>query len=77
MRELQDLFDRSASAARAARYWSTRTARLMIGVPDYETYVAHRQAKHPDQPIMTYVEFFRERQQARYAIGKGRFRACC
>ena len=77
MRELQDLFDRSASVARAARYWSTRTARLMIGVPDYETYVAHRRAKHPDQPIMTYVEFFRERQEARYAIGKGRFRACC
>jgi len=77
MRELQDLFDRSASAARVARYWSTRTARLMIGVPDYDTYVAHRRAKHPDQPIMTYVEFFRERQQARYAVGKGRFRGCC
>jgi uncharacterized short protein YbdD (DUF466 family) len=77
MRELQDLFDRSASATRAARYWSARTARLMIGVPDYDTYVAHRQTKHPDQPIMTYVEFFRERQDARYAIGKGRFRACC
>jgi hypothetical protein len=26
---------------------------------------------------MTYVEFFRERQQARYAVGKGRFRSCC
>jgi uncharacterized short protein YbdD (DUF466 family) len=26
---------------------------------------------------MTYVEFFRERQQARYAVGKGRFRGCC
>jgi uncharacterized short protein YbdD (DUF466 family) len=77
MSDLQDLFDRSASAVRAARYWSTRTARLMIGVPDYETYVAHRQAKHPNQPIMTYAEFFRERQQARYAIGKGRFRGCC
>jgi uncharacterized short protein YbdD (DUF466 family) len=77
MSDLQDLFDRSASAVRAARYWSTRTARLMIGVPDYETYVGHRQAKHPNQPIMTYVEFFRERQQARYAIGKGRFRGCC
>ena len=77
MPDLQDLFDQSASAVRAARYWSTRTARLMIGVPDYETYVAHRQAKHPDQPIMTYVEFFRERQQARYVVGKGRFRGCC
>ena len=77
MPDLQDLFDQSASAMRAARYWGTRTARLMIGVPDYETYVAHRRAKHPDQPIMTYQEFFRERQQARYAIGKGRFRGCC
>ncbi len=67
MPDLQALFDESASAMRAAGYWSTRTARLMIGVPDYETYVAHRQANHPDQPIMTYVEFFRERQQARYA----------
>jgi uncharacterized short protein YbdD (DUF466 family) len=38
---------------------------------------AHRRANHPDQPIMTYVEFFRERQQARYAVGKGRFRGCC
>ena len=27
---------------------------------------------HPGQPIMTYVEFFRERQQARYAVSKGR-----
>ena len=55
MPDLQALFDESASAMRAAGYWSTRTARLMIGVPDYETYVAHRQATHPDQPIMTYV----------------------
>ncbi len=77
MSDLQDLFDRSASAARVVHYWGTRTARLMIGVPDYDTYVAHRRANHPDQPIMTYVEFFRERQQARYAIGKGRWRGCC
>jgi uncharacterized short protein YbdD (DUF466 family) len=77
MPDLQGLFDRSAKAAGAAMYWGTRTARLMIGVPDYETYVAHRRTNHPDQPIMTYVEFFRERQAARYAVGKGRFRACC
>jgi uncharacterized short protein YbdD (DUF466 family) len=75
--DLQELFDRSVSAMRATSYWSTRTARLMIGVPDYETYVAHRRTNHPNQPIMTYVEFFRERQQARYSIGKGRFRGCC
>jgi len=57
--------------------WSARTARLMIGVPDYETYVHHRQANHPGMPIMTYEEFFAERQQARYDLGRGRFRGCC
>jgi uncharacterized short protein YbdD (DUF466 family) len=54
-----------------------QTARLMVGVPDYETYVAHRRENHPVLPIMTYEEFFRERQEARYAVGKGRFRGCC
>jgi len=29
----------------------------MIGIPDYETYVAHRRANHPQEPIMIYVEF--------------------
>jgi uncharacterized short protein YbdD (DUF466 family) len=49
----------------------------MVGIPDYDTYVAHRQVNHPNTPIMTYKEFFRERQEARYAVGKGRFRGCC
>jgi uncharacterized short protein YbdD (DUF466 family) len=77
MPELKDLFDHSARMAGITAYWTTRTARLMIGVPDYETYVAHRRANHPQEPIMTYVEFFRERQQARYGVGNGRFRGCC
>ena len=53
------------------------TARLMVGVPDYESYVAHRRKDHPGEPVMTYEEFFRERQEARYAVGRGRFRGCC
>jgi uncharacterized short protein YbdD (DUF466 family) len=57
--------------------WTVRAARLMIGIPDYETYVEHRLANHPGEPVMTYEQFFRERQQARYAIGSGRFRGCC
>ena len=57
--------------------WTVRTARLMVGVPDYDNYVQHRRTNHPDQPIMTYEEFFVERQEARYAVGKGRFRGCC
>lgn len=55
----------------------TQTARLMVGVPDYQTYVLHRQANHPDQVVMSYEAFFRDRQQARYAFTKGRFRGCC
>jgi uncharacterized short protein YbdD (DUF466 family) len=54
-----------------------QTARLMVGVPDYKTYVTHRQTQHPGLPVMNYQEFFRERQDARYAISKGRFRGCC
>ncbi len=49
----------------------------MVGIPDYETYVEHRRNMHPEESIMTYEEFFRERQDARYAIGKGKFRGCC
>jgi uncharacterized short protein YbdD (DUF466 family) len=66
-----------AGALRTALHWSARTARLMVGVPHYQTYVEHRRANHPDQPVMTYAEFFRERQNARYAVEKGRFKGCC
>ena len=54
-----------------------RTARLMVGVPDYDAYLAHQERAHPNQPEMSYAEFFRNRQQARYAFDKGRFRGCC
>ncbi|AKU11480.1 MAG: hypothetical protein AzoDbin1_04287 [Azoarcus sp.] len=51
-----------------------QAARLMVGLPDYDTYVAHMKATHPDRPVMSYEEFFRERQEARYGGGTGR---CC
>jgi uncharacterized short protein YbdD (DUF466 family) len=65
--------------AEKLKFWDlvTRTANLMVGVPDYETYVQHRKACHPDEPVMTYEEFFQNRLQARYAVGKGKFRGCC
>ena len=53
-----------------------QTARLMVGLPDYDNYLNHMQANHPDQPVMSYEEFFRERQDARYG-GKGRIARCC
>ena len=52
-----------------------RTAHLMVGLPDYDDYVRHRRASHPDEPVMDRTTFFRERQQARYG-GKGGGRCC-
>lgn len=41
-------------------------ARLMLGVPAYDAYVAHLAAVHPDQTAMTREAFFLNRQQARF-----------
>lgn len=54
---------------------ATATARLMVGVPDYQTYVEHMSTRHPDQPVLSYDAFFRARQDARYAPGQAR--CCC
>lgn len=54
-----------------------RTARLMVGVPDYEAYVAHRLKVHPGEPVMSYEDFFRERQSSRYGENGGKVSRCC
>ena len=43
-----------------------QAAKMLIGIPDYDNYVEHMKTNHPDKPYMTYTEFFRERQEARY-----------
>ncbi|WP_371816371.1 YbdD/YjiX family protein [Roseateles sp. DAIF2] len=63
----------AADLGRAGRYMA-QSFRLMVGVPDYGSYVAHMQATHPDQAPMSYEDFFRERQAARYGSRMGR---CC
>jgi uncharacterized short protein YbdD (DUF466 family) len=50
-----------------------QTARLIVGIPDYDAYVNHRRTSHPGEPIMTYEEFFRESQIRRY----GGVSRCC
>jgi uncharacterized short protein YbdD (DUF466 family) len=62
------------SALRRAWRHCVAAARRMIGVPDYDTFVAHLRARHPERPVPTYAEFFRERQEARYRGTGGR---CC
>lgn len=61
-------------AGREAGRYLGQAMRLMVGVPDYETYVAHMRATHPDREVMSYEAFFRERQTARYGSGAGK---CC
>jgi uncharacterized short protein YbdD (DUF466 family) len=59
----------------AGRYLG-QSLRLMVGVPEYNAYVAHMTNAHPDQPVMSYEKFFRERQEARYG-GNGKISRCC
>jgi uncharacterized short protein YbdD (DUF466 family) len=52
-----------------------RIARAMVGMPDYDRYVRHMRDHHPHQPPMNHIQFFRNRQAARYGSrGGGR---CC
>lgn len=53
---------------------TAQSLRLMVGVPEYSAYAAHMRDRHPDQAVMTYQQFFRERQTARYGGKVGR---CC
>lgn len=66
----------SASADMLKRFWrrAVQTARLLIGVPDYDTYVEHMRRNHPERAVMSYEDFFNERMRARYRGGGGR---CC
>ncbi|HLY56859.1 MAG TPA: YbdD/YjiX family protein [Stellaceae bacterium] len=53
------------------------TLRLMVGQPDYDRYVAHRLEHHPGETVMSRVEFFRDRQDRRYATRSGGGLRCC
>jgi uncharacterized short protein YbdD (DUF466 family) len=56
---------------------AVQTARLMVGVPDYDAYVAHRTTHHPDAPVLTRADFHRNRIERRYGTGKGAPPRCC
>lgn len=48
--------------------------RRIIGVPDYEHYLAHVESCHPDQRPLTRDEFIRQRLDDRYSQPGAR---CC
>lgn len=67
-------FRRAAGGVQAWWRLAVSAARLAVGVPDYDNYVAHLRRHHPQQEPLNYEEFFAERLRARYAKGRSR---CC
>ncbi len=62
---------------RALAAWARarQSFRLMVGLPDYDAYLRHRRAEHPNEPPLSYREFFRETQRRRYEGARGG--RCC
>ncbi|WP_037470967.1 YbdD/YjiX family protein [Sphingobium sp. DC-2] len=52
-----------------------RIGAMMVGMPDYDTYLAHMRRHHPERTPMDRTQFFRERQEARYGGRNGG--KCC
>lgn len=50
---------------------------LLVGVPSYDTYVAHMRKHHPEDPVKTRKEFFCEAQDERYNAKGGKVSRCC
>ena len=65
------------AGAMLRHFWrqAVRTARLAIGVADYDTYVRHLRTHHPEREVPTYEQFFTQCQEARYKNGGNR--GCC
>jgi uncharacterized short protein YbdD (DUF466 family) len=68
------MFGELLEAGRQAGKYLGQSMRLMVGLPEYDTYLAHMELTHPDQTPMTYEAFFRERQEARYGANRA---GCC
>ena len=52
-------------------------ARLMVGQGDYGAYAEHIRRTHPDREPMTEMEFFRNRENARFGVGNTSGFRCC
>lgn len=65
---------RFAERARGLWRFLVQTGRLIVGVPDYDLYLAHVRRTHPDTSPMSREAFFANRLEARYGRGASR---CC
>jgi uncharacterized short protein YbdD (DUF466 family) len=61
---------RLRNRARAVR----QACRQIFGIPDYERYLAHMAAQHPDLPVLSRREFFARAIDRKY--GKSGPRCC-
>jgi len=62
-----------------SKVWLRRiaqTARLMVGVGDYQEYVAHMRQHHPELPALSEREYFRRCQNSRYGAEAGSIKRC-
>ena len=48
--------------------------KAVAGMPDYDRYLAHRQARHPGEPVLSRREHYEQYITGRYTRGGGR---CC
>lgn len=55
---------------------AAQTARLMVGVHDYDSYVVHCREHHPDLEPMSREQFFRACLDARYPGKNGKINRC-
>lgn len=64
------------TGARAAGRWAAWQAafRRIVGMPDYDAYVAHFQGCHPGAAVLSEREYFDQYVKARYENGPTR---CC
>lgn len=66
----------ASEAGRAVIRRIAQTARLMVGVGDYQQYLRHMQLHHPDVAAMTESAYFRYCQESRYPGKDGSIKRC-
>jgi uncharacterized short protein YbdD (DUF466 family) len=62
---------------REALAQAARTARAMVGVPDYGAYVDHCRSAHPGAPVLSREAFHRRAVERRYGGDPARGGRCC
>ena len=74
----KDLIFSPKNWLRIATLWTRlqQSFRLMVGVPDYQTYVEHMKKHHPDIDPMDEKTFHRYCVDARYPTAGGTLKKC-